>query len=192
MWFMRWQRHSVFDPFASGQWAVVGRRLVPSLAVALCLMASAFFVFAPTPSPAEAEEMIESDVVGENSSSSKGMPASNPRVRGMLAAHPGEFVTICVAGCDGKPSIVQMLSKPFERRAGEMRTTAGSFDGPPRRGPAQPAEYSGAYSNSTTCVAGCGGPPGQVLQRMPGLPPMAKPVPRGEADAGNEPLDIGR
>ena len=190
MWFMRWQRHSVFDTFASGHWDVVGRRFVPSFASALCLMASAVLVLAPAPSPAEAEEMIEGDVVGESSGSGKGMPASNPRVRGMLAAHPGEFVTICVAGCDGKPSIVQMLPMPFESRAGEMRTTAGSLDSP--RGPAQPAGYSAANSNTTTCVAGCGGAPGQVLQRMPGLPPLAKPVPRGEADTGNEPLDIGR
>jgi hypothetical protein len=189
---MRWQRHSVFDPFASGRWAVVGRRLVPSLAVALCLMAGAFLVFAPAPSPAEAEEMIEGDVVGESSGSGKGMPASNPRVKGMLTAHPGEFVTICVAGCAGKPSIVQMLPMPVETRAGEMRTTAGSLDGPRRRGPAQPAGYSAASSDATTCVAGCGGPPGQVLQRMPGLPQPAKSVPRGEAEAGNEPLDIGR
>src|SRR5688500_16845720 len=106
---MRWQRHSVSDPFASGHWSVAGRRLMPSLAVALCLMASAFFVLASVSSPAQAEEMIEDDVADESSGSGKGMPASNPRVRGMLAAHPGEFVTICVAGCAGKPSIVQML-----------------------------------------------------------------------------------
>jgi hypothetical protein len=185
---MRWQRHSVFDTFASGHWAVAGRRLVPSLAVASCLMASTFLVFAPAPSPAEAEEMIESEVVDEGSGG-RGMPASNPRVKSMLAAHPGEFVTICVAGCAGKPSIVQMLPKPVESRASEMRTTAGSLDGPRRRSAALPTTAS---SDATTCVAGCGGPAGQVLQRMPGLPPPAKLVPRGEADASNEPLDVGR
>jgi hypothetical protein len=159
MWFMRWQRHSVFDMFASGHWAVAGRRLVPSLAVASCLMASAFLVFAPAPSPAEAEEMIESDIVDEGGGTGKGMPGSNPRVKAMLAAHQGEFVTICVAGCAGKPSIVQMLPMPLESRASEMRTTAGSLDGSRRRGPAQPAGYSAASSDATTCVAGCGEAP---------------------------------
>ena len=58
------------------------------------------------------------------------MPATNPRVKSLLAAHPAEFVTICVAGCAGKPSIVQMLPKPIPSRRGEMRTTAGTMDGP--------------------------------------------------------------
>jgi hypothetical protein len=47
------------------------------------------------------------------------------------------------------------------------------------------------YSDATTCVAGCTGAPGQVLQRMPGLPPPAKPAPR-EPTFGSEPLDVGR
>jgi hypothetical protein len=187
---MRWQRHSVFDTFASGHWAAARRRLMPSVVAAVCLMASAFLVLTPAPSPAEAEEMIEGDVADEGSGGGKGMPASNPRVRSMIAAHPGELVTICIAGCDGKPAIVQMLPKPFESRSGEMRTTAGSFDGAPGR--SSRAGYGPASSDATTCVAGCDGPPGQVLQRMPGLPPAAKRLPRGEADADNEPLDIGR
>lgn len=188
---MRWQRHFVFDTFASGHWAAVGRHLVPSLVVAVCLMASAFLVLAPAPSLAEAEELIEGDVVDEGAGGGKGMAASNPRVKSMIAAHPGEFVTICVAGCDGKPSIVQMLPKPFESRSSEMRTTAGNF-GPSGRGLAQPAGYGPASSDTTTCVAGCGGPPGQVLQRMPLLPPAAKRALRGDAEAGNEPLDVDR
>ena len=55
-----------------------------------------------------------------------------------------------------------------------------------------PAGVGVAYTDATTCVAGCNGPPGQVLQRMPGLPLPAKPAPRGEPSFGNEPLEVGR
>ena len=76
---------------------------------------------------------------------------------------------------------------PVEKRAGEMRTTAELDPAGGRRPPA-----GVAYSDATTCVAGCNGAPGQVLQRMPGLPPPAKPAPRSEPAFGNEPLDVGR
>ena len=119
----------------------------------------------------------------------QGMPATNPRVKSILAAHPREFVTICVAGCSGKPSIVQILPMPATDRAGEMRTTAGSMDGSHQGRPANATGFGAADPNAITCVAGCGGRPGQVLQRLPDLPTQ-RPPPRKEAEAGNEPLDI--
>jgi len=87
------------------------------------------------------------------------MSASNPRVRGLIDANPQDFTTICVAGCSGKPRIVQMLPKPHESRAGSMRTTAGGTD------------RSGGLDDTVTCLAGCGGRPGVIVQRLPDLPP---------------------
>ena len=120
------------------------------------------------------------------------MPASNPRVKPCSPRTRDEFVTICVAGCAGKPAIVQMLPMPVESRAGEMRTTAGSLDGPRRPVLRSPPDTARRAPMPRRASPDAAGPPGQVLQRMPGLPPPAKPVPRGEADAGNEPLDVGR
>jgi hypothetical protein len=183
---MRWQRLSVFETLASGSWALALRRLVPSIALA-GLAVGGVLVLAPVLLPAEAEELIEDgDVDDIGPVGEKGMPATNPRVKSILAAHPREFVTICVAGCRGKPSIVQMLPMPATARAGEMRTTAGSMGDPGKRG-GDAAGLLKADPNAITCVAGCGGRPGQVLQHLPELP-----TPRKEAEAGNEPLDIGR
>lgn len=98
------------------------------------------------------------------------MPASNPRVRGLLEANPQDFVTVCVAGCSGKPSIVQMLPKPYEGRAGSMRTTAGG------------ADHWGGPDNAVTCMAGCGDRPGEIVQRLPDLPPpKASHAPKKES-----------
>jgi hypothetical protein len=133
-----------------------------------------------TAAPAEGEEIIEGgEVVSGGEDDGRGMSASNPRVKPMLAAHPNEFTTICVAGCDGKPAVVQTLPKPFEKRAGAMRTTAAGAS-------AGRAAYGA--SDAVTCIAGCGGPAGQIVQRLPGLPPpKAPPAPR---EQGNEPLDV--
>ena len=192
MWCMRWQRLSVFETLASGSWARAVRRLVPSLALA-CLAVGGALVLAPALLPAEAEELIEGgDVDDIGPVGEKGMPATNPRVKSILAAHPREFVTICVAGCRGKPSIVQILPMPATARAGEMRTTAASMGEPHKRGGADAAGFPVTDPNAITCVAGCGGRPGQVLQRLPDLPEPLQPTPRKEAEAGNEPLDIGR
>ena len=191
MWCMRWQRLSVFETLASGSWALAGRRLGPSIALA-CLTVCGALVLAPALLPAEAEELIEDgDVDDVGPVGDAGMPATNPRVKSILAAHPREFVTICVAGCSGKPSIVQILPMPATDRAGEMRTTAGSMNGPHKGRPANATGFGAADPNAITCVAGCGGRPGQVLQRLPDLPTQWPP-PRKEAEAGNEPLDIGR
>jgi hypothetical protein len=159
---------------------------MPSIAVTSCLLASAFLVFAPTPAPAESEELVEAgDVVDIGGVSDKGMPATNPRVKALLAAHPGEFVTICVAGCAGRPAIVQALPQPVTGRAAEMRTTAATMGGSKA-----PMGFGAADTNTVTCVAGCGGPPGQVIQRMDSLPAPPKVAPRSPAAGGNEPLDV--
>jgi hypothetical protein len=196
---MRWQRQSVFDTFASGDWGRALRRILPSIAVSTCLLASAMLVLAPTPAPAEGELVEGGDVVDLGDGGAKGMAATNPRVKSLLAAHPREFVAICVAGCAGKPSIVQMLPMPVPARTGEMRTTAGTMDGPLGRRPAYAVGLGAADANAVTCVAGCGGAPGQIIQNMPGLPPPPKAAPRKDANAntdanaaGNEPLDVGR
>jgi hypothetical protein len=188
---MRWQRLSVFETLASGFPALAMRRLVPSVAFA-CLIAGSVLVLAPALLPAEAEELIEDGGVDDiGPVGKKGMPATNPRVKSILAAHPREFVTICVAGCSGKPSIVQVLPMPTTTRTGKMRTTAGSMDGP-RKGGADAAGFPPTDPNAITCVAGCGGRAGQVVQRLPDLPASGQPAPRKDADAGIEPLDIGR
>lgn len=183
MWCMRWQRLPVSEkngaPVASMR---AGRRLTVPFVVASSLVAVAVLLFASTPAPAEGEEVIEGGAaVADTHEDGRGMPASNPRVKAMLAAHPNEFVTICVAGCAGKPSIVQVLPKPLEGRSAAMRTTAG--DGRPNYG------AYGLDTDAVTCVAGCSGRRGQAVQRLPGLPPLKAAPSRTE---GNEPLDVVR
>lgn len=145
-------------------------------------MLAAALLFAPTPAPADDEVIEGGEISIDSELPEPGMPADNPRVKSILAAHPGELVTICVAGC-GKPAIVQALPKPIERRSAAMRTTAGGDASAPRR----PA-YDMIDRNAVMCVAGCGGRPGQVVQQMPGLPP---PKADAHSDEGaNEPLDV--
>ena len=181
---MRWQPLSVSETFAAGDWPGAARRHVPPLAVAT-LMATAALLLLPPSTPAEADEIVVGGDVLDVGEGGTGMPASNPRVRSLLATYPGEFVTICVAGCAGKPSIVQVLPRPVERRSAEMVPTAGG------RGPSGHAA-EGFYTNDVTCMAGCGGPSGKVLQRMSGLPAPGKAPKAAAKEAGNEPLDIGR
>jgi hypothetical protein len=118
------------------------------------------------------------------SSIERGMPASNARVKSILAAHPGELLTICVAGC-GKPQIVQALPKPKEIRSGAMRTTAGGT------APAAPkAAYDSIDRDAVICVAGCGGKSDRVVQQMQGLPTPPKTAPARVDKGVNEPLDV--
>jgi hypothetical protein len=138
-------------------------------------------LFASTPAPAE-DELVEGGKVTDVDDPGSGMPASNPRVKSLIAGRSNDFVTLCVAGCVGKPAIVQVLPKPIQARTAAMRTTAG--DGARQLGPAA------AANNSVTCVAGCGGRPGDVVQRLLDLPPPKVVAPRSED--GNEPLDIIR
>ncbi len=112
------------------------------------------------------------DDVGVNA----GMPASNPRVRPILAAHPGKFVVICVAGCPGKPSAVQILPGPKTARVGGYLPSMGKM-GSVRYGPPRPAKLgtqTAELDNDVICEAGCPGRAGQVVQRMTGLPPAEK------------------
>jgi hypothetical protein len=185
MWCMRWQRL----PVSQGNGATAasmraGRRLTTPFIVASGIVAVAALLFASTPAPAEGEKVIEGGVTTDatHEDETSGMPASNPRVKAMLAAHPNEFVTICVAGCAGKPSIVQVLPKPLEARSAAMRTTAG--DSRPSYG------AYGVDADAVTCIAGCSGQRGQAVQRLPGLPPV-KVAPVAPAE-GNEPLDVVR
>lgn len=154
-------------------------RLAPPLIFASCLAAVGALLFASTPAPAE-DELVEGGKVTDIEDPGSGMPASNPRVKSLIAGRSNDFVTVCVAGCSGKPAVVQVLPKPVEARTSAMRTTAAG-------GARQPGPAAG--DNSVVCVAGCGGKAGEVVQRLPDLP--AKVVaPRSEN--GNEPLDVIR
>ena len=103
-----------------------------------------------------------------------GMPGTNPRVKSILAAHPNDFVTICVAGCDGKSKVVQILPRPVTGRAGEVvQSSAKDTYGPPKPGKAAQRTSAADENNDVICLAGCMGKAGQVLQRVKDLPPMA-------------------
>ena len=162
MWCMRWQRLSVFETLASGSWALAGRRLVPSIAVALCLMVGGVLVLAPALLPAEAEELIEGGDVDDDRS----------RRRQRHARHqPAREVDPRRAPAGIRDDLRRRMQTASRRscrccrcratgRAGEMRTTAGSMDGPHKGRAADAAGFGAADSNATTCVAGCGGRPG--------------------------------
>lgn len=188
---MRWQRLSVFQSIFQSTLSADRRRIyrsAPALDLAACLLAGAALILATVPCAhaEESDEVVEGGEVSmESESSDRGMPASNPRVKSILATHPGELVTICVAGCADKPAIVQMLPKPIEKRVSSMRTTAGGA----APGPARPA-YDTADPDSVICVAGCDQRRGEVVQRLPGLPPQNAALPPRSEPAGNEPLDV--
>ncbi len=130
-----------------------------------------------------------------------GMPRSNPRVQPFLAAHPDQFVVLCVAGCSGpKSKIVQLLPRPVKGRTAEYQTSAA---GPDDKAKGK-SRFSTDDGDDVVCLAGCAGKPGQVVQRDLDLPPPVVPKPPQEktSDAapakpepakpwkGNEPLDI--
>jgi hypothetical protein len=104
-----------------------------------------------------------------------GMPSSNPRVRPILAAHPGQLVVVCVAGCDGKPRAVQVLPGPVTARVGGYVPSAGKID-KEVYGPPHPGKLAGAADADVVCLAGCTGRPGQVVQRVSDLPPPKRPA----------------
>lgn len=177
---MRWQRLSIFECIRPGDWRAAWSRLAPPLGMAACLMATASLLLTATPAPAESDEVVAGgEITSDGELPERGMPASNPRVKSILASRPGELLTICVAGC-GKPIIVQALPKPIERRTTSMRTTAG--------GTPKPA-YDAVDRDSVLCIGGCPGRPGQVVQRLPGLPP-AKAEAHPDEPERNEPLDV--
>ncbi len=180
---MRWQQLSISECIEHGDWSAVWTRVSLLPGITACVLAAATLLFAATPAPAAGDEIVAGGEVSQVAEApERGMPATNPRVKSLLASHPNEFVTICVAGC-GKPTIVQMLPKPSERRVGAMRTTAGGAD----QGRPHPS-YDAADRDAVLCVAGCGGRTGEVVQRMPELPPL-KVAPHATEGRGNEPLD---
>jgi hypothetical protein len=118
------------------------------------------------------------DVIAARSSGHD-MPASNPRVKSILAAHPDQYVVVCVAGCDGKPKAVQILPRPVMGRQGAFVPAKGKMErkvyGPPA--PGQSAAAAAAKRDDVVCVAGCLGRPGQVLQHVSDLPAPVKVKP---------------
>lgn len=108
----------------------------------------------------------------------RGMRATDPRVRSILAAHPNQYVVICVAGCGGKAKVVQILPRPVVGRSARHvpsnARTGREVYGPPRPG----ATSVRGAGNDIVCVAGCIGRPGQIVQRVSGLPPAAKAKPK--------------
>lgn len=173
-------------------------RLAPfnaALALALCL-AGAVSLVASGPVRAESDVIdgvgTPTDLAGRG-----GMPASNPRVAGILAAHPNQFVVICVAGCtgNGRPQAVQILPKPTVTRRGEVVPSSADMS-KSTYGPPAPTSVAKSESDDVVCLAGCAGKPGQVVQRVSGLPPpqrttvrkkpveepAAKPAPKTKSD----------
>ena len=95
---------------------------------ALCLATALLLLQSPLVRAAEGPVVV--DGVADNSISADagaGMSNANPRVRSILAAHPNQFVVICVAGCDGKPKAVQVLPRPVERRVGQFVPSAAKM-----------------------------------------------------------------
>ncbi|MEE8098622.1 MAG: hypothetical protein V3T13_01655 [Hyphomicrobium sp.] len=113
----------------------------------------------PSLTPATAEEAFDEVPDGSmevGGVGQTGMPASNARVRPILAKHRNQFVVVCVAGCKGQASPVQFLPKPVRKRSG-LFVPAAFFGG------------TVAESNDVICLAGCDKKAGQVVQRMGGL-----------------------
>lgn len=148
------------------------------------------------PATAAGEIIVDDGGAVTDVKAGDGMPASNPRVRPILAAHPGQLVVVCVAGCPGKARAVQILPRPVTARVGGYVPSAAKMGnetyGPPRPGKL-PAATAGS-NDDVVCMAGCVGRPGQVVQRLSGLPaPKRVRAPEKPASDAkrNEPLDIG-
>jgi hypothetical protein len=126
--------------------------------------------------------------------SGRGMSPSNKRVAPILASYPNQYAVICVAGCIGRPHVVQLLPQPVAARSGGYVPTSARIEGK-AYGPPAPRQTAQRANNDVVCVAGCTGPTGQVLQRINDLPP------EGQAGGGAhearsikpkkyEPLDV--
>jgi hypothetical protein len=130
-----------------------------------------------------------------------GMPASNLRVKSILASHPDQFVVLCVAGCGDKTAkIVQMLPRPVKARTAEFQPSAA---GPEDKAKGAKGRFAADESDDVVCVAGCAGKPGQVAQHNLDLPPPVVTKPKDKTwdaapppasapppDKRPEPLDI--
>jgi hypothetical protein len=141
---------------------------------------AALYLMQPFAARADDEVVMDGggDIFDVNTSG-RDMPASNPRVKSILAAHPDQYVVVCVAGCGGKPKAVQILPRRVMAREGAFVPTTGKTGrrlyGPPR--PGQSAAAAAAKRDDIVCVAGCMGRPGQVLQHVSGLPAPVKVKP---------------
>ena len=192
MWCMRWQRLSVFETLASGSWALAVRRLVPSIALA-CLTVCGALVLAPALLPAEAEELIEDGDVDDVGPVGD---AGHARHEPAREVDPG-----------GTPAgIRDDLRCRMQWQAVNRANPADAGDGPCRRD----AHDCGKHERAAQ------GPPGRcdrvrrggsqchhLRRRMrrparagaaavAGFAAATAPPPRKEAEAGNEPLDVGR
>jgi hypothetical protein len=172
---------------AVGARGVAWRRSVPSVAVLAGLLTVTLSVVMLQATRAQSTELVADGVVTDTADDigEGGMPSSNPRVRSILAAHPSQFVVVCVAGCGGKPTIVQILPRPVTGRTAEYLPSAGTTD-KPVYGPAVPDKSAGKApidDNAVVCIAGCEGRPGQIVQRVVDLPPLAKATPRPASTA---------
>ena len=129
------------------------------LALLSVFFALGVYEMMPSLTPATAEEAFD-EVPGGSTDvvtiGQTGMPASNARVRLILAKHRNQFVVVCVAGCKGQTNSVQVLPKPVRKRTG-LFVPAAFFGG------------TVAESNDVICLAGCDKKAGQVVQRMGGL-----------------------
>lgn len=208
---MRFGRLSYPEAVAVGLRLLAWRRSEQAVAFLLALLAVTLAVMLPA-IRAQSTELVADGVVADTDAGAddvgeSGMPSSNPRVRSILAAHPSQFVVICVAGCAGKPTIVQILPRPVTGRTAEYLPSAGTTD-KPVYGPAVPGKSAvkvPTSDNAVVCLAGCNGRPGQIVQRVVDLPPPAKvtpkpasaatpkatpaPAPKTPDGKGNEPLD---
>ena len=129
------------------------------LALLSVFFALGVYEMMPSLTPATAEEAFDEVPDGSmevGGVGQTGMPASNARVRPILAKHRNQFVVVCVAGCKGQASPVQFLPKPVRKRTG-LFVPAAFFGG------------TVAESNDVICLAGCDKKAGQVVQRMGGL-----------------------
>ena len=126
------------------------------LALLSVFFALGVYEMMPSLTPATAEEAFD-EVPGGSTDvvtiGQTGMPASNARVRPILAKHRNQFVVVCVAGCKGQANSVQVLPKPVRKRTFQF-VPAAFFGG------------TATESNDVICLAGCDKKAGQVVQRM--------------------------
>ena len=129
------------------------------LALLSVFFALGVYEMMPSLTPATAEEAFDEVPDGSmevGGVGQTGMPASNARVRPILAKHRNQFVVVCVAGCKGQANLVQVLPKPVRKRTFQF-VPAAFFGG------------TAAESDDVICLAGCDKKAGQVVQRMGGL-----------------------
>ncbi len=119
-----------------------GRLVV--LALLTVFSAVGIYELIPSLTPATAKGMLDwaaDETIDTAEIGYTGMPASNARVRPILAAHRNQFSVVCVAGCGGQAKSVQLLPKPGRKRAAQLMPAV--------------ARAGTAESNDVICLAGC-------------------------------------